>query len=155
MKRQALKWYNILITKVPTDSEILAKMGYLYQLEQDEYQAVHYYQESYRYNPAKIDVISCLGMHYAKQDMFEKAILFFERAAQIQTKEVKWRLMIASCYRRMSLFNDALKVYEDIHNEHPENIDCLKGLVQIRKELNMPYSQYGEKLVMLDREAEA
>ena len=94
-------------------------------------------------------------MHYAKQDMFEKAILYFERASQIQTKEVKWKLMIASCYRRMSLFNEALKVYEDIHNENPENIDCLKGLVQIRKELNMPYSQYGEKLVMLDREAEA
>lgn len=55
----------------------------------------------------------------------------------------------------MSLFNEALKVYEEIHEENPENIDCLKGLVQIRKELNMPYHQYGEKLVMLDREAEA
>tara|TARA_B110000285_G_C15118375_1_gene615525 strand:+ start:1657 stop:1893 length:237 start_codon:yes stop_codon:yes gene_type:complete len=37
MRRQALKWYNILVTKVPTDSEILAKMGYLYQQEQDEF----------------------------------------------------------------------------------------------------------------------
>ena len=35
MRRIALKWYNILITKVPSDSEILAKMGYLYQQEQD------------------------------------------------------------------------------------------------------------------------
>lgn len=69
------------MTKVPTDSEILAKMGYLHQLEKDEFQYVHYYSESYRYNPSKIDVISCLGMHYAKQDMFEKAILFFERAS--------------------------------------------------------------------------
>ena len=117
------------ITHNLRNSQILAKMGYLYQLEQDEYQAVHYYQESYRYNPSNIDVISCLGMHYAKQDMFEKAIIYFERAAQIQTKEVKWQLMIASCFRRMSLFNDALKVYEDIHAESPDNIDCLKGLV--------------------------
>jgi intraflagellar transport protein 88 len=61
--------------------------------------------------------------------MFEKAILFFERASQIQTKEVKWMLMIASCYRRMNLFNDALKVYEDIHQENSDNIDCLRGLV--------------------------
>ena len=81
MRREALKWYNILITKVPSDSEILAKMGYLYQQEQDEFQAVHFYQESYRYNPSKIDVISCLGMHHAKQDMFEKAIQYFERAS--------------------------------------------------------------------------
>ena len=139
MRRQSLKWYSILITKVPTDSEILAKMGYLYQQEQDEFQAVHYYQESYRYNPAKIDVISCLGMHYAKQDMFEKAILYFERASQIQTKEIKWQLMIASCYRRINLFNDALQVYEEVHAENSDNIDCLRGLVQIRKELGMPY----------------
>jgi len=37
--------------------------------------------------------------------------------------------MIASCYRRMNLFNDALKVYEEIHEEHSDNIDCLRGLV--------------------------
>ena len=140
MRRQAIKWYNILITKVPSDSEILAKMGYLYQQEQDEFQAVHYYQESYRYNPSKIDVISCLGMHHAKQDQFEKAILFFERASQVQPKEVKWGLMIASCYRRMNLFNEALKVYEDIYEHNQDNIDCLRGLVQIRKELGMKYA---------------
>ena len=29
-------------------------------------------------------------MHHAKQDMFEKAIQYFERASQIQPKEVKW-----------------------------------------------------------------
>lgn len=43
--------------------------------------------------------------------------------------------MIASCYRRMNLFNEALKVYEEIHSENNDNIDCLRGLVQIRKEL--------------------
>ena len=63
--------------------------------------------------------------------------------------------MIASCYRRMNLFNDALKVYEDIHAEEPNNIDCLRGLVQIRKELGMPYQQFSEKLMVLDREEEA
>ena len=94
-------------------------------------------------------------MHYAKQDMFEKAILFFERAAQIQTKEVKWELMIASCYRRMNLFNEALKLYEDIIEKHGDNIDCLRGLVTIRKELGMPYQQFSEKLMALDREEEA
>ena len=63
--------------------------------------------------------------------------------------------MIASCYRRMNLFNEALKVYEDIHQENSDNIDCLRGLVQIRKELGMPYQQFSEKLMILDREEEA
>ena len=47
--------------------------------------------------------------------------------------------MIASCYRRMNLFNEALKVYEEIYAEHPDNIDCLKALVQIRKDLGIKY----------------
>ena len=156
MRREALKWYNVLITQnVQSDSEILAKMGYLYQQEQDEFQAVHFYQESFRYNPAKIDVISCLGMHHAKQDSFEKAITYFERASQIQPKEVKWQLMIASCYRRMNLFNEALKVYEEIYEENQDNIDCLRGLVSIRRELGMKFNQFQEKLAVLDREEEA
>jgi hypothetical protein len=55
----------------------------------------------------------------------------------------------------MNLFNDALKVYEEIHDENQDNIDCLRGLVQIRKELGMPYQQFSEKLMVLDREEEA
>ena len=63
--------------------------------------------------------------------------------------------MIASCYRRMNLFNEALKVYEEIYEENQDNIDCLKGLVQIRKDLGMKYQQFSEKLMVLDREEEA
>jgi hypothetical protein len=52
----------------------------------------------------------------------------------------------------MNLFNEALKVYEEIYDENPENTDCLRGLVQIRKDLGMKYQQYSEKLMVLDRE---
>jgi len=41
--------------------------------------------------------------------LYEKALLYFERASQIQPGEVKWKLMVASCYRRMSKYNMALK----------------------------------------------
>ena len=63
--------------------------------------------------------------------------------------------MIASCYKRMNLFNDALQVYEEIYAENSDNIDCLRGLVSIRKELGMPYQQFSERLMILDREEEA
>lgn len=73
----------------------------------------------------------------------------------MQPKEVKWGLMIASCYRRMNLFNEALKIYEDLYETNTDNVDCLRGLVQIRKELGMKYAQFSEKLMALDREEEA
>ena len=37
LRRQAIKWYSILVTKVPSDADIHAKMGFLYQSEEDEY----------------------------------------------------------------------------------------------------------------------
>eukprot|EP00665_Eupelagonemidae_sp_cell47_P001054 gene1054-1397_t len=32
---------------------------------------------------------------------------FFDRASQIQPGEVKWRLMVASCHRRIGAFANA------------------------------------------------
>jgi intraflagellar transport protein 88 len=58
-----------------------------------------------------------------KNENYEKAVEFFERAALIQPTEVKWRLMVASCYRRMNLFQQALELYEDINEKNPDNIE--------------------------------
>ena len=33
---------------------------------------------------------------FVKNEMYEKAVAYFERAAQIQPQEVKWKLMVAS-----------------------------------------------------------
>ncbi|CAI2386595.1 unnamed protein product [Moneuplotes crassus] len=152
LRRQALKWYLILITKVPTDSEILSKMGFLYQLEGDEYQALHYYQESYRYNPSKIDTLSWLAIHHVKQESYEKAIELFNKATLIEPKEVKWKLMVASCYRRMNLFQQALEHYEEVHETNPDNIECLRYLVAICKDLGKKeYYEYSKKLGKLER----
>ncbi len=43
--------------------------------------------------------------------------------------------MVASCLRRMGSYQKALKVYEDVNNEDPTNIECLRFLVQICKEM--------------------
>ena len=126
-------------------------MGFLYQQEEDEYQALHYYMESYRFNPTKIDVISWLGIHNVKNEAYEKAVEYFERASIIQPKEVKWRLMVASCYRRMNLFNQALDMYEAIHKEHPDNVECLRYLVTICKDLGKKeYYEYSKQLKTIE-----
>lgn len=80
--------------------------------------------QSYRYFPVNLDVISWLGVWYVKSEMYEKAIEFFERAAEIQPAEVKWQLMVTSCYRRMGNFEKALKLYEAIHKQYPDNLEC-------------------------------
>ncbi len=71
-----------------------------------------------------LETISWLGIYYVRSELYEKASDFFERAAQIQPKEVKWRLMVASCYRRTGSSQKALGLYEEIYAEHPDNIEC-------------------------------
>ena len=153
--KQAIKWYNILATRIPSDAAILLKIGTLYYKEQDEIQALHFHQESYRYLPSNIDTISWLGIYYAKCDLYEKALQFFERASQIQTKEVKWKLMVATCYRKMNSFQQALKLYQEINTEYPENMECLRYLVLICKDLGINYEQYSIQLKKLERAQEA
>jgi hypothetical protein len=58
--------------------------------------------------------------------MYEQAIEYFERAAKVQPSEVKWQLMVTSCYRRLGDYNKALELYLKIHEEHPENIEALQ-----------------------------
>jgi intraflagellar transport protein 88 len=57
--------------------------GLLNAKEGDESQAFHYYLEAYRYNQGNMDVISWLGAYFVKNEVYDKATQFFERASQI------------------------------------------------------------------------
>ena len=61
--RNAIKWFKILNARVPTDPSVLARIGNIYLKEEDEAQAFHYHQESYRYFPVNMNVISWLGAY--------------------------------------------------------------------------------------------
>ena len=66
-------------------------------------------------------------MWFVKNEMYEKAIEFFERASEIQPADVKWKLMVASCHRRMTNYAKALECYEAIHAQHPDDVECTLG----------------------------
>ncbi|CAM9656365.1 unnamed protein product [Laminaria digitata] len=148
---QASKWFNILLARVPSDPGILSRMGHIANKEDDDSQAYFYHKESYRHYPVNLDVISWLGVWYVKSELYEKAIHYFETAAQIQPTEVKWRLMVTSCFRRMGNYQMALELYEKIHIDYPENLECLRYLVAICRDHDRPFQQYQHKLARLDR----
>lgn len=162
--RQAAKWFNILLScfgsngkrnrhaKHVVDPGVLARLGQIFNKDDDETQAFHYHLESYRYFPINLDVISWLGVWYVKSELYEKAIQFFEQASQIQPNEVKWRLMVTSCYRRMGAYQKAMVLYEQIHHDYPENLECLRYLVAICKDLGQRCDTFQAKLAKLERE---
>ncbi|EPY42100.1 intraflagellar transport protein IFT88 [Angomonas deanei] len=81
-----------------------------------------------------MDVISWLGAYFVKNEVYDKAIQFFERASQIQPQEVRWPLMIASCHRRRGDVVQAKRLYEQVHRKNPDNVECIKYLVQLCKD---------------------
>lgn len=150
----AAEWFKILNGVVPTDPKVLARLGTLYNKEDDETNAFHNFSDSYTVYPVNMEVISWLGVWYVKSELYEEAIQFFERAAEIEPHEVKWQLMVASCYRRLGSFQSALDLYKTIHRQDPENIECLRYLCQICKDMNdQDYDEYNKLLRKAERQA--
>nr|XP_055173310.1 intraflagellar transport protein 88 homolog isoform X2 [Nyctereutes procyonoides] len=150
--KQAIEWLMQLISVVPTDSRALSKLGELYDSEGDKSQAFQYYYESYRYFPSNIEVIEWLGAYYIDTQFCEKAIQYFERASLIQPTQVKWQLMVASCFRRSGNYQKALDTYKDIHRKFPENVECLRFLVRLCTDIGLKEVQeYATKLKRLEK----
>ncbi len=148
---QAAKTYELLLNATPGDPNLCSRLGLVYEKLEDESTACHWHTEAHRYSPVNLNVISWLGVWYVKREMYEQAIEFFERAAKVQPSEVKWQLMVTSCYRRLGDYNKALELYLGIHEEHPENIEALQYLEALCRDLGRPHDEFSKKLEKLRR----
>lgn len=112
--------------------------------------------------PAQVamDVISWLGVWHVKAGQYDKdeysdAIDYFERAAEIEPYELKWKLMVASCYRRMDKLDRALQIYKAVHKQDPDNIECLRYLCTICHDTNdKDYEEYAALFRKAERNAQ-
>jgi intraflagellar transport protein 88 len=111
---QAAKTYEVLLNRVPGDPNVCVRLGQVYEKLEDDNTACHWHTEAHRYHPINLNVISWLGVWYVKREMYEQAIEYFEQASNVQPGEVKWRLMITSCYRRLGDYYRALELYQKV-----------------------------------------
>ncbi|XP_068602171.1 intraflagellar transport protein 88 homolog [Brachionichthys hirsutus] len=145
--QQAIEWLMQVVSVTPTDPHALAKLGELHDGEGDKSQAFQYYYESFRYFPSDIGVVEWLGAYYIETQFCEKAVQYFERATLIQPTQEKWKLMVASCYRRSGNYQRALDTYKDIHQRFPENVECLRFLVRLCSDMGLEdVQEYSNKL---------
>jgi intraflagellar transport protein 88 len=110
----AAKTFQMLMNKVPNDPNLCCRMGQIYEKLQDDNTACHWHTEAHRHFPVNLNVTSWLGVWYVKREMYEQAIEYFQRAALVQPSEVKWQLMVTSCYRRLGDFHRALELYQKV-----------------------------------------
>ena len=107
--------------------------------------------QSYRMFPANIEVIEWMGAYYLDTQFPDKAVNYFEKAALLEPDNIKWQHLMASCQRRSGNFQKALELYKQIHRKFPTNVECLKFLVQLCRDLRMPEEKdYARKLKKLE-----
>uniref|UniRef100_A0A3Q3FHF0 Intraflagellar transport protein 88 homolog n=1 Tax=Labrus bergylta TaxID=56723 RepID=A0A3Q3FHF0_9LABR len=148
--QQAIEWLMQVISVTPTDPQALAKLGELHSGEGDKSQAFQYYYESFRYFPSNIDVIEWLGAYYIETQFCEKAIQYFERATLIQPTQVKWQLMVASCYRRSGENESVLDL--SCHEIHHVSVFCLRFLVRLCTDMGLKEVQeYATRLKKVEK----
>lgn len=148
---KAVEWYTKLLHPKcrPFDSAASARLAALLNSTGDTVQALSRYQDAHRANPSNVDVAIWLGVHFVRNDEFEAAIPFFRRAAEVHPKEPKWPLMVAACLRRTDDTDQAIQMYEDIHKQFPEDVECLKFLVILCQSKGLACEEYQEKLSVL------
>jgi intraflagellar transport protein 88 len=88
--QNAMKWFNVLAASQSSDSTILSRLAYLYAKSKDDSQSLHYHLESFRHFPVDLDVIAWIGAWFVQREMFDRSIYFFQQAALVQPKEIKW-----------------------------------------------------------------
>lgn len=147
---QALEWLMQCVSIAPTDASILSRLADICERDDsgERSQAFAYRLDSYKIFPADIDTVEWLGAYYVDSQYSEKAIEYFERAAVIQPNEVKWRLMVASCYRRSGNYQAAFEKYKQINRVFPDNIECLKYLNRLCADMGLTneLTEYASKL---------
>ena len=68
---------------------------------------------------------------------------------------MKWHLMIAACYRKSGHYQEALQYYIKTHKLFPDNIECLKHLIRLCNDLDVPEGQeYLEKMRKIEKAKE-
>ena len=131
----ARDYYHQLVTAVPSDPSLLSHLGDMYASTQDETNAYHHYSDSHSLLPTSLTVLSWLGVWCVKNEMWDEAVGYFESADAVEGAwDVKWRLMIASCWRRMGDRDKARRMYELVWRQDDACVEAVKYLAHMARE---------------------
>lgn len=126
------------ISAAEIDSRLFEKVGAIYEQCQDHQEANQYYNEAYRINPSDISIASSIGSYYIKLQATERAIYYYERAVLADPNDPNLMLRIASCFRNSYMPpKQYLGMFEKVYMRFPDNLTCVRALVQVTKSLGM------------------
>ena len=140
LAHESSRLYKDVTREVPCDPSANSSYAHhLQAVEQEDGEAFHYMGEAHKHFPVDLDVVSWLGAYYVKSEMYEEAMAYFVRASYIQPKEKKWKLMVASCHRRVGASQQALQV-APLHAMRKPCGDCFRCTRRWRRSTRTTWS---------------
>ncbi|XP_023172269.2 intraflagellar transport protein 88 homolog isoform X2 [Drosophila hydei] len=143
------------ISATDVDSRLFEKVGSMYEQRQDHQEANQYYNEAYRINMSDINIASSIGSYYIKLQATEKALYYYERAVLADPNDPNLMLRIASCFRNSYLPpKQYLGMFEKIYARFPDNLTCVRALMQVTKSLGMSelHERYSQDYARLHKQ---
>ncbi|XP_017857186.1 PREDICTED: intraflagellar transport protein 88 homolog [Drosophila arizonae] len=143
------------ISAAEIDSRLFEKVGSMYEQRQDHQEANQYYNEAYRINMSDINIASSIGSYYIKLQATEKALYYYERAVLADPNDPNLMLRIASCFRNSYLPpKQYLGMFEKIYARFPDNLTCVRALMQVTKSLGMSelHERYAQEYARLQKQ---
>lgn len=113
---------------------------------------MHYFEESFRYYPSNFDNLIVLGFLYFRDEIYERAIKYFELACKVQPNAFIAEIQYAKCFLKLGNNREAFRALRGIHLKYPDNRETLTYLIAVCKELNLPYEEYYQKISRLEKE---
>ncbi len=110
-----------------------------------------YYNECLKLNPTSTATMYEMASIYYNVKDYTRAQGFLERAVQINSKNVWYKLLLAEVYQNNKLYDNAIKIYQSLVAEYPDNEEYLYGLAQLYQQ-NENYEKAIETYNLLEKQ---
>jgi tetratricopeptide (TPR) repeat protein len=90
-----------------------------------------YYNECLKLDPTSAATMYEMANIYYNVKDFVKAQGLLERAVQINTDIIWYKLLLAEVYQMNNLTDNAIKIYEQLVKQNPDNEEYIYGLAQL------------------------
>lgn len=130
------------ILQTPEDSNLYIKLGELYDLNDNQMEAIHAYQQATQKDRKNIQSYYKLGLIYHKSGFRERAIDSLETALGIDNKDYKIWNNLGFIHWELNALKNAKLCYDKAREINPTSVEILRNIAT----LNYSLENYEESL---------
>ncbi len=144
-KQKAAEYYRRAVTVSPTDIQLrLSYAKMLDELGQDQAAVTEYnyilgkttdnkdllysleriYKKKLEKDPTNADITSNLGAILQKQNKYEEALLYYQKAESLSPSNINTRLNVGTLYQQKGDNRTAIKAYDSVLIVYPNNVNA-------------------------------